>query len=87
MQVQHPDPAERRDPFFTLRGAGLALLVLGILTALSYWPGLHGPWLFDDAANLNVVERWQAGLIGWREVILTNHSGPGGRPWRWPASF
>ena len=80
MQVQHPDPAERRDPFFNLRGAGLALLVLGILTALSYWPGLHGPWLFDDAANLNVVERWQAGLIGWREVILTNHSGPGGRP-------
>lgn len=80
MHSQHPDPAERRDPFFSRHTAALALLGLCLLTALAYWPGLRGPWLFDDPANLDVVGQWRAGLIGWREAILSNHSGPGGRP-------
>src|SRR5690606_24599767 len=40
----------------------------------------HGPWLFDDSSNLDPIRRWLAGEVGWREVVLENTSGPGGRP-------
>ena len=59
----------------------LALLfALLVVTTLAYLPGLSGPFLFDDLANLQPIERWQSGAIGWQQVVLGNESGPLGRP-------
>lgn len=81
------DPGGLRRVFFasnnaatnTARQWGL-LTALLLLTALVYWPGLGGGLLFDDRANLEPLRLWQAGDIGWRQVVLDNNSGPLGRP-------
>lgn len=59
------------------------LLVAGLLCTLSYWPGLSGPFLFDDYQNVllnpsvHPEALTQASLVGaWNG----NHSGPLGRP-------
>lgn len=56
------------------------LLALLVVTSLAYLPGLSGPFMFDDLANLQPIERWQSGAIGWQQVVLGNESGPLGRP-------
>lgn len=76
----------------------LALLTLGLLALWTYWPGLHGGFLFDDFANLPAlgitgpINRWAA---FWR-YITSGHADPTGRPLamlsflvnarNWPAS-
>ena len=61
---------------------GPCLLALLLLTALIYAPGLHGPFLFDDYANLPQLGE----LGGIRDLpslwsyLLGNTSGPTGRP-------
>ncbi|MCB1636333.1 MAG: hypothetical protein KDI51_17225, partial [Xanthomonadales bacterium] len=50
------------------------------ITAAIYAPGLHGPWLFDDFPNLEVLKRFIAGDVTAWYVIFTNESGPLGRP-------
>lgn len=57
-----------------LLGAILALV------ALAYWPGLHGPLVLDDRANLEPLVRWLAGGTGWQAIVFDNHSGMFGRP-------
>lgn len=50
-------------------------------TALAYLPGLHGPFLFDDAPNIvEPVSAWIARQISWQEIAFGNHSGPLHRP-------
>jgi hypothetical protein len=58
---------------------GLPLLVCCI-TALLYWPGLHGPFLLDDIPNLEPLKRWMDGELDWYGVVFDNRSGPLGRP-------
>ena len=56
------------------------LLVLLVVTALIYLPGLEGELIFDDRANLAPLYRWFTGTIGWQQLIFGNESGPLGRP-------
>lgn len=56
-----------------------AAAVLGLCT-FAYWPGLYGPWLFDDIPNLSAVQQWVAGATGWRTVVFENLAGRLGRP-------
>lgn len=52
-----------------------------LLTVLLYLPGLHGPFLLDDTPNIvQPIQAWLAGLTGWRDIVLGNHSGLLHRP-------
>ncbi len=47
-----------------------------------YWPGLSGPFLFDDFANLDALGKYN-GVRDWETFklfVLGNASGPTGRP-------
>lgn len=57
--------------------AGITIVAL---TILIYVPGLHGPYLLDDVGNLESVRQWLEGNLSFRNVVLDNRSGPGGRP-------
>lgn len=54
-----------------------AVLLVG---AWAYQPGLAGPDLLDDAANLARLETLVESPGQWAEVVFGNHSGPLGRP-------
>lgn len=59
-----------------------ARLLLGVAllaTVVLYWAGLHGPFLLDDANNLESVQRWLGGQAAWQQVVFDNHSGLFGR--------
>jgi hypothetical protein len=58
----------------------LALAALFALTVLAYWPGLAGPLVLDDRANLEPLLRWMHGEVGWHSIVFSNLSGPLGRP-------
>ncbi len=60
--------------------ARIALLVALALTVLVYWTGLSGPFMFDDAPNLNPVQSWLTGDMTWQSVMFGNQSGVMGRP-------
>ena len=52
------------------------------LTLYIYWPGLSGPFLFDDFANLDALGAY-GGVVDWESLklfVLGNNSGPTGRP-------
>lgn len=51
-----------------------------LVTAIAYWPGLHGPFVFDDEANFAVLKPWLEGQTDWQHVVFGVGSGPGGRP-------
>ena len=68
-----PSPASR-----LARSWPLALLSLAVLV---YWPGLAGPFVFDDYPNLvlplqDAMPRWE----DLRAFVLSGESGPLGRP-------
>lgn len=52
----------------------LLLLALAMATFV-YWPGLRGPFLFDDIANLEIVQLWLDGRTNWLGAVL------GSRDW------
>ncbi len=56
------------------------LLGLLLLTAWIYWPGLSGPVLLDDAANLERVQALASSEGFAIDVLTDNTSGPLGRP-------
>ena len=59
----------------------LFVSVLG-LTLFFYWPGLSGPFLFDDLPNLQPLSAF-SGVTDWPSAlffIFGNESGPLGRP-------
>jgi len=59
-----------------------SLLFLGILalSAVLYWPGLHGPLLFDDFINLDPLKQLNSSPELFFELATSNTSGPLGRP-------
>ncbi len=64
-----------------LRGGLLAVLMTGGLVAL-YWVGLHGSFLFDDEANILLVEGIKIQNLSFQSLTLaagSGHSGPLGR--------
>lgn len=58
----------------------LALFGALVLTAIAYWPGLHGPLLYDDGPNLEPLNDWLQGHVGWASIVFGNDSGLLGRP-------
>ena len=55
------------------------LLIVGVLV---YWPGLSGPFLFDDFGSLGALGA-QGGVSDWysfKAYVLGGFSGPTGRP-------
>lgn len=61
--------------------SGLLVLALA-LTVASYWSGLAGPFLFDDAPNLRALGEL-GGVRDWvtlKGYVLSGWSGPTGRP-------
>ena len=60
----------------------LILPFLLLLTFIVYWPGLSGPFLFDDFANLNALGAYGGvrDLETLRLYVLGGQSGPTGRP-------
>ncbi len=63
-------------------GAALAFVVVQLVTLRVYWPGLTGPFLLDDYANLaslsdfGVIDDIQKLLL----FLADGQAGPGGRP-------
>lgn len=60
----------------------LVFLFTFFLTAIVYWPGLSGPFLFDDFPNLVALQN-SGGVDDWnsaRAFVFGNDSGPTGRP-------
>jgi len=58
------------------------LLLCILLAAVCYWPGLNGPFLFDDAPNLQAMGDL-GGVRDWttlKAFVLSGWSGPTGRP-------
>lgn len=64
-------------------GQPAALLWWGavlLLTAWAYWPGLGGPMLLDDFANLRPLQRLELNQGYAADIMLGNVSGMFGRP-------
>lgn len=60
----------------------LSVLCVYVLAFLAYWPGLAGPFLFDDYPNLSMLGA-QGGVDDWQtfwSFVLGGFSGPTGRP-------
>jgi protein O-mannosyl-transferase len=74
---QEPRPL-RRGSFFARPAVILALVA--IVSVILYWPGLSGPFVFDDRENLRPVARWAAGEIPALQALLGGIAGPTGRP-------
>ncbi|MGR8980942.1 MAG: tetratricopeptide repeat protein [Gammaproteobacteria bacterium] len=62
----------------------LAPLYLGLLiTAAVYWPGLSGPFFFDDHANILLLEEIRLKALSFesiRQAMESGNAGPLGRP-------
>lgn len=48
----------------------LLLMAALAFSFVLYWPGLSGPFLFDDYWNLTQVEKWYEGAQPWRYALL-----------------
>ena len=77
-----PSPARRPTPPPPRRGLPACALLVPLLlaTALVYWPGLDGPLLLDDLANLEVLSAWEQGEATAADVITGYGDQPLGRP-------
>ena len=50
------------------------LLLASIFVLVIYWPGLSGPFIFDDAQHLRLLQSWRSGEIGFRDMAASNGS-------------
>jgi hypothetical protein len=57
-----------------------AWLVTALVTVWVYWPGLQGPAMLDDRANLVVLAEIEDDPAYVRDIVLGNHSSMVGRP-------
>ncbi len=60
--------------------SGLMLWGVLCVCAWIYWPGLDGPPLLDDGANLRVIYSLEESPAYLADIVLGNKSGPLGRP-------
>jgi hypothetical protein len=61
------------------RIAGIGAAAVAVCIA-AYLPGLAGPFILDDIENFAPLQAWLDGRIGFHGVLVTNDSGPLGRP-------
>lgn len=62
--------------------AALAILVAAAAVVLVYWPGLAGPFLFDDLDSIGDLGKY-GGVDSWQrfvEFVFSGNTGPTGRP-------
>lgn len=57
-----------------LQRPALILLAASLLAIAVYWPGLSGPFLFDDQTNFTVIQAWLEGKASTQQVILGHQS-------------
>lgn len=50
------------------------------MVVLAYWPGLSGGFILDDSENFVQLERFARGDVSWIGPVVSNGSGPLGRP-------
>ncbi|MDE2235573.1 MAG: tetratricopeptide repeat protein, partial [Gammaproteobacteria bacterium] len=61
----------------------IAIFVALILTVLAYYPGLHGPFAFDDTTNILQNKALVMHSLGWDQLsqaMLSSDAGPLKRP-------
>lgn len=58
----------------------IAIVLLAALVAICYLPGLPGPFLLDDLANISLSKVDSLSWSDWVLAITSNHSGRFGRP-------
>ncbi|WP_175455852.1 hypothetical protein [Pseudoxanthomonas sp. CF385] len=51
-----------------------------LVTACLYWPGLNGPFLFDDRFNFTVIQEWLRGEASLQKAIFGHQSLAWSRP-------
>lgn len=74
-------PIQTGRDWSTFAVAGAWLLVC-VLCAIVYWPGLHGPFVFDDFGSIATIGD-QGGIRDWaafKAYVFGGHTGPTGRP-------
>jgi len=67
----------------TPRRQRAAVATLAVLVGLVYWPGLPGPWLFDDFSNIRGNTFLRVSALDWqslRSAASSLEPGPLGRP-------
>ncbi|MDG4551363.1 MAG: hypothetical protein P9F19_18090 [Candidatus Contendobacter sp.] len=70
------------DTNWSLASVALLFPLMVALTLIVYWPGVGGPFLLDDFANLDQLGKL-GGVRDWetfRLYVFSNQSGAGGRP-------
>jgi hypothetical protein len=63
-------------------GVSLGWLLAIAATVIAYWPGLAGPFVFDDFGSIDALGR-MGGVTDWesfRAFVFGGHAGPTGRP-------
>lgn len=60
--------------------AYLLVLAAMAVSSLLYWPGLNGPFLFDDRFNFTIIQEWLAGQVSLTHAILGHQSLINARP-------
>jgi hypothetical protein len=79
-EISQPLLPAGQDASIWHRGPTFWLAVACLLTIVAYLPGLSGPFLLDDASNLDPLGAWLAGRTTWQHVVFGNTSGLFGRP-------
>ncbi len=59
---------------------GAVWILILLVAAWAYWPGLNGPLILDDFENLKTLERIEQEPEFWVDIVWENTSGPSGRP-------
>ena len=73
---------EKHNKYILEFSTGILLyLILAIITVI-YWNGLNGPFIFDDFPNFQTLSQLdqQDTFNRIKQFVLTNDSGPTGRP-------
>lgn len=58
----------------TIHSPRFWLALASVLCAVVYWPGLSGPFMFDDPENFAPLRTWLDGQTSWQSAIFGDQS-------------
>jgi hypothetical protein len=61
----------------------ISVFILLLMCFAIYWPGLNGPYVFDDTENLASINDWLNGNQSWQWVVFSNASDSLGGLFQW----